>query len=82
MELFAAVFEGKWGFEKAVGVVIRNPALFTVATTGYGSAEVAGDDAVVMSYVINATRPIGAPLLALLFIALLKPFLAPLLFPL
>jgi hypothetical protein len=26
---------------------------------GYGSCEVAGDDVVVLSYIINATRPIG-----------------------
>ena len=40
---------------------------------GYGSCEVAGDDAVVLSYVIAATRPAGGVLLTLLFLALLKP---------
>eukprot|EP00596_Hydrurales_sp_CCMP1899_P007725 CAMPEP_0119038456 /NCGR_PEP_ID=MMETSP1177-20130426/7416_1 /TAXON_ID=2985 /ORGANISM="Ochromonas sp, Strain CCMP1899" /LENGTH=193 /DNA_ID=CAMNT_0007001093 /DNA_START=211 /DNA_END=792 /DNA_ORIENTATION=- len=68
-----AVFEGKWGFEKARGVITRNPALFSIPTTGYGSCEVAGDDVVVLSYVINATRPIGGILLTALFLALLKP---------
>jgi hypothetical protein len=32
--LYLAVFEGKWGFEKAVGVITRNPALFSIPTTG------------------------------------------------
>jgi hypothetical protein len=32
--LILAVFEGKWGFEKAVGVITRNPALFSIPTTG------------------------------------------------
>jgi len=67
------VFVGKWGVEKATGVVQRNPLLLAIPTTGYGSAEVAGDDAVVLSYVIAYTRPIGGVLLGLLFAALLKP---------
>jgi hypothetical protein len=41
--------------------------------SGYGSAETAGDETVFVSYLINVTRPIGKPLLALLLIALLKP---------
>ena len=40
---------------------------------GYGSCEVAGDDAVALSYVIAATRPAGGILLTLLFLAILKP---------
>lgn len=65
-----ATYTGKWGEEKALGVVTRNPALLAIPTTGYGSAEVAGDDAVVLSYVIAYTRPIGGLLLGLLFAAL------------
>lgn len=71
------MFEGKWGFDKAKGVVIRNPSLFNVPVTGYGSAETAAEETIVISYVINATRPIGKPLLYTLFLLLLKPFLAP-----
>jgi hypothetical protein len=52
----------------------------SVPVSGYGSAEVAGEDAVVLSYIIDITRPIGKPLLAILFLCLLKPFLAPFLF--
>jgi hypothetical protein len=47
--------------------------VFEFLFLGYGSCEVAGDDAVVLSYVIAATRPIGGILLSLLFLALLKP---------
>ena len=70
-------FEAKWGFEKAKGVLVRNPSLFAVPVSGYGSAEKAGDETVVMSYVINATRPIGKPLLLVLALLLLKPVVAP-----
>lgn len=67
------VFEKKFGEEKAIGLVQRNPNILSVPTKGYGSAEVAGDETIVMSYVLNATRPIGKPLLAILFLALAKP---------
>ena len=67
-----ATYTGKWGEEKALGVVTRNPALFSIPVSGYGSAEVAGDDAVVLSYVIAYTRPVGGLLLGLLFAALVS----------
>jgi hypothetical protein len=70
---YATCFE----FDQAVGMITRNPSLLAIAPTGYGSAEAAcekggGKDLMVMSYVISATRPIGKPLLALLFGCLLK----------
>lgn len=66
-----------FGLEDAIGMVKRNPNLFAVATTGYGSAEAScakggGKDMMTMSYVIAFTRPIGQPLLALLALCLLK----------
>lgn len=71
------VYVKKWGFEKAREVCMRNPNLLAVPVRGYGSAEVAGDDAVAMSYVIAFTRPIGAPLLATLaFLLSYKPLIA------
>lgn len=68
------IFEAKWDFEKAKGLLSRNPSLFNVPTSGYGSAEVAGEETMVLSYVIDVTRPLGKPLLAILFLLLLKPF--------
>jgi hypothetical protein len=69
---YATCFE----FDQAVGMITRNPSLLAIAPTGYGSAEAAcekgGKDLMVMSYVISVTRPIGKPLLALLFGCLLK----------
>eukprot|EP00597_Dinobryon_sp_UTEXLB2267_P016755 CAMPEP_0201092150 /NCGR_PEP_ID=MMETSP0812-20130820/707_1 /ASSEMBLY_ACC=CAM_ASM_000668 /TAXON_ID=98059 /ORGANISM="Dinobryon sp., Strain UTEXLB2267" /LENGTH=168 /DNA_ID=CAMNT_0047343553 /DNA_START=109 /DNA_END=615 /DNA_ORIENTATION=+ len=70
-----AMFESKWGFEKTLGLVTRNPNILSVATRGYGSAEVAGDETLYASYLIAATRPIGKPLLLLLFGLLSKPFI-------
>lgn len=72
-----AVFEGKFGTEEAIGLITRNPLLLSVATTGYGSAEVAGKETIYLSYLINATRPVGKPLIFLLLLALTKPFIAP-----
>lgn len=69
------VYSSKWGSDKALGVVTRNPSLLCVQTTGYGSASVAGDETVYASYLISATRPLGKVLLALLFIALTKPLI-------
>ena len=40
------IYVEKWGLEKALGVVSRNPLLFSVPPTGYGSAETAGDETV------------------------------------
>ena len=76
----AAVLESKWGFEKAKGVVTRNPGILCVPAEGYGSAGDSGEDTVIISYIIDFTRPVGKPLLAILFLLLLKPFVAPLLF--
>jgi hypothetical protein len=75
------VYVKKWGIEKATGVVVRNPNILFIPASGYGSAETAGDETVVLSYIINFTRPIGKPLLLLLFIAVLKQFLAPIILP-
>mmetsp|Transcript_35787 Transcript_35787/g.47239 ORF Transcript_35787/g.47239 Transcript_35787/m.47239 type:complete len:228 (-) Transcript_35787:553-1236(-) len=69
------VFENTYGTEKALGLITRNPGILAVPTTGYGSAEVAGDDAIVMSYIIAFTRPAGAPLLLGLVGLLLTPFI-------
>jgi len=70
------IYVDKWGIDKAKGVIFRNPALLSVPPTGYGSAEKAGDETVVLSYAIAATRPIGGLLLGALFLALSKPFIA------
>ena len=66
------VYVEKWGFDKAKIVVMNNPALLQVKTTGYGSAEAAADETVFLSYVVAATRPIGSVLLAGLALALGK----------
>lgn len=68
-----AVFENTYGFEKALGLITRNPDILSIAPSGYASAEVAGDDAIAMSYLIAFTRPIGAPLLATLGLLLVSP---------
>lgn len=72
-----AVFEKKFGTEAAIGLITRNPNILSVPTTGYGSAEIAGNETIAISYLINATRPVGKLLIALLLLALSKPFLAP-----
>lgn len=46
--------------------------LFFIPTAGYGSAAVAGDDAMAASYFIAFTRPAGPVLLGALGLALLK----------
>jgi hypothetical protein len=72
--LSQGVYQEKWGYDKALGVVTRNPALLCVPPQGYGSAATSGEETVVLSYIIDATRPLGKILLASLFLALLKPF--------
>lgn len=67
-----AVYSEKYGEEKAIGLVTRNPFILSVPTTGYGSAETAGGETMVMSYIIAYTRPFGKIFLAALFIALGK----------
>mmetsp|Transcript_21777 Transcript_21777/g.36420 ORF Transcript_21777/g.36420 Transcript_21777/m.36420 type:complete len:224 (-) Transcript_21777:102-773(-) len=69
------IYTETYGFDEAIGLITRNPNILAVPTRGYGSAEVAKEDAMAMSYVIAFTRPLGAPLLALLFSALLTPFI-------
>ena len=55
------VYCAKWGEEKATGVVIRNPSILAVQPRGYGSsAEVAGEDPVVLSAELAAARGSGA----------------------
>eukprot|EP01036_Dinobryon_divergens_P022851 gene22852-31149_t len=61
-----AVFESKWGFEKTLGVITRNPNLLSVPTTGYGRSAGTRDETLYASYLIAATRPVGKPLLVLL----------------
>jgi len=61
------IYVDKWGLEKATGVVTRNPLLFSVPPTGYGSAEGAGDETVFLSYVVDVTRPIGKAGIYVLF---------------
>ena len=73
---FQAVFDAyctNLGEEEATGMVIRNPALMGVPPSGYGGADKAGKDAVVVSYVIAATRPLGGLWLGLLFLVLATP---------
>ena len=72
-----AVYQEKFGFEEAVGLITRNPNILSVPTSGYGSAEVAGKETIYMSYVIDITRPLGKPLIFLLFLLLAKPFVGP-----
>jgi hypothetical protein len=67
------VFETTYGFDGALGLVQRNPLILAIATTGYGSAEVAGPETIAASYLIALTRPLGAPLLVILFGLVLTP---------
>jgi hypothetical protein len=72
-ECFTA-YENKFGFEKAIGLVTRNPNLLAIRPTGYGSAEVAADETIYMSYLVDATRGRGQYLLgALALLLLCKP---------
>lgn len=56
-------------------MVIRNPALLSVAPSGPDGADTADGKAMFLSYVIAATRPIGGLLLGLLFTLLSIPAL-------
>lgn len=70
------VYKEIYGLEKATGLIVRNPLILQVPTRGYGSAETSGDETILMSYVVAATRPIGGPLLALLgFLLAYKPLI-------
>ena len=73
---FQAVFDAycaNLGEDEALGMVLRNPALMGVPPSGYGGADKAGKDAVVVSYIIAATRPLGGLWLSLLFLVLATP---------
>eukprot|EP00816_Leptocylindrus_hargravesii_P002771 CAMPEP_0196814180 /NCGR_PEP_ID=MMETSP1362-20130617/41800_1 /TAXON_ID=163516 /ORGANISM="Leptocylindrus danicus, Strain CCMP1856" /LENGTH=166 /DNA_ID=CAMNT_0042190715 /DNA_START=45 /DNA_END=542 /DNA_ORIENTATION=- len=48
-----------FGDDVALATVLRNPALMSVAPTGYGGADGAGQETVVLSYVVDATRDAG-----------------------
>lgn len=61
------------GEDDAKGMVTRNPNLLAVPPTGYGGADKTGKDALYLSYVIAATRPLGPVLLATLFFLLSVP---------
>ena len=66
-------YEGTFGYEKALGLVTRNPNLLAIRPTGYGSAEAAGNDALYISYLIDATRGKGQyPLIILALLLLSK----------
>lgn len=54
-------------------MVIRNPALLSVPPSGPDGADQADGKAMVLSYVIAATRPVGKQLLGLLFLLLSIP---------
>lgn len=66
------IYVEKWGLEKATQVVSRNPPLLCVRPTGKYSAGESGEDTVVISYVIDATRAYGKQLLFLLFALLVS----------
>uniref|UniRef100_A0A7S2K6C2 Uncharacterized protein n=1 Tax=Leptocylindrus danicus TaxID=163516 RepID=A0A7S2K6C2_9STRA len=64
-----------FGDDVALATVLRNPALMSVAPTGYGGADGAGQETVVLSYVVDATRDGGQVWLSLLAFLLLTPLL-------
>lgn len=66
-------FSAKFGEEEARAMVFRNPNLLAVPPTGYKAADAVGDDAMLLSYVVAATRPLGPVLLPAFFLALLTP---------
>lgn len=71
------LMSSKWGEEKATDVILRNPNILSIATTGYGSLTSSlnagdGGDLVAASYVISLTRPVGPILITALILALAK----------
>ena len=54
-------------------MVIRNPALLSVPPSGPEGADKADGKAMLLSYVVAATRPVGGQLLGLLFLLLSIP---------
>jgi len=65
--------EAKYSEDDVVAMIMRNPNLIAVRPSGYGGADEADDSTVYMSYVIEATRPLGSILLGTLFLLLLSP---------
>lgn len=69
------VFAEKYGRDKAVALMVRNPALLSVKPSGAGGADSANDSVIVFSYIVEITRPVGGYLLGTLFALLLvRPF--------
>ena len=67
------IYEETFGYDKALGMCTRNPNLLCIRPTGYGSAEAAGNDALYISYLIDATRGKGQyPLIILALLLLSK----------
>lgn len=66
-------FANKFGDEEARAMVLRNPNLLAVAPTGYQGADSVQDDTMILSYVIDATRPFGKILLPTFFLLILTP---------
>ena len=64
-------FSNKFGLEESKAMIKRNPNLLAVRPELAAKSD---DSTMMMSYVVGATRPIGAVLLGLLGIALLTPF--------
>ena len=66
-------YKVRLGDEVAIATVLRNPALISVPPTGYGGADQGGQDTVILSYVVAATRPLGGLWLSLLLLVLATP---------
>eukprot|EP00633_Aureoumbra_lagunensis_P011048 CAMPEP_0197329038 /NCGR_PEP_ID=MMETSP0892-20130614/5377_1 /TAXON_ID=44058 ORGANISM="Aureoumbra lagunensis, Strain CCMP1510" /NCGR_SAMPLE_ID=MMETSP0892 /ASSEMBLY_ACC=CAM_ASM_000538 /LENGTH=202 /DNA_ID=CAMNT_0042825435 /DNA_START=2298 /DNA_END=2906 /DNA_ORIENTATION=+ len=68
-----AKFAETFGQEESKAMMLRNPNLLAVPPEGYQSAEKAGKETLYLSYVVEATRPLGPILLFLLFSFLATP---------
>jgi hypothetical protein len=67
------IFSEKFGEDTARAMVIRNPALLSVPPSGPDGADKADGKALVLSYVVAVTRPVGGLLLGILFTLLSIP---------
>jgi len=68
------IYAEKFGEEETIAMLKRNPNLLGCRAEGPNSVE-AGDDVMVMSYIIAFTRPAGSFLLALLLSLVSLPVL-------
>lgn len=64
-----------FGDDVALATILRNPGLMSVSPTGYGGADGAGPETVVLSYVVDATREFGQIYLSLLAFLLATPLI-------